>query len=227
MSLVTSVSTRSLPVFGGRRGSSPCRQKHLKCCSCWCAAATSSSVARSCWIRLARHLCRRRKYQLHGFTSQKDPRQRRQGTLHSDRAKTRLPLCRRCAGSLGQRPRGKRGSECRSCDSIRTTKTEDSLALYRNSFARRALCHGFCDLAEFGREKTFATAVTNRNIRTVAVLPLKTSAENESSKSLSLGLTDSLISRLGSLNRGAPAEFRQRLCRSRSGPAKVWRNIKG
>jgi len=43
--------------------------------------------------------------------------------------------------------------------------------------------------------------LSNRNIRTVAVLPLKTSAENESSKSLSLGLTDSLISRLGSLNR--------------------------
>ena len=50
-------------------------------------------------------------------------------------------------------------------------------------------------------KKLSTTAVTNRNIRTVAVLPLKTSAENESSKSLSLGLTDSLISRLGSLNR--------------------------
>ena len=34
MSLVTSVSTRSLQVFGGTRGSSPCRQKRLKCCSC-------------------------------------------------------------------------------------------------------------------------------------------------------------------------------------------------
>lgn len=44
-------------------------------------------------------------------------------------------------------------------------------------------------------------AVTNRNIRTVAVLPLKTPTEDESGKSLSLGLTDSLISRLGSLNR--------------------------
>src|SRR5687767_3137707 len=43
--------------------------------------------------------------------------------------------------------------------------------------------------------------LSNKNIRTVAVLPLKTSAENESGKSLSLGLTDSLISRLGSLNR--------------------------
>lgn len=45
------------------------------------------------------------------------------------------------------------------------------------------------------------TAVSNRNIRTVAVLPIKTSAEHEGSRSLSLGLTDSLISRLGSLNR--------------------------
>ena len=51
------------------------------------------------------------------------------------------------------------------------------------------------------RKKPSTTAVTNRNVRTVAVLPLKTSAEGESSKSLSLGLTDSLISRLGSLNR--------------------------
>lgn len=42
--------------------------------------------------------------------------------------------------------------------------------------------------------------LTERNIRTVAVLPLKTLTENERSQSLSLGLTDSLISRLGSLN---------------------------
>ncbi len=51
------------------------------------------------------------------------------------------------------------------------------------------------------RRKGSITAVTNRNIRTVAVLPLKTSPENEGGESLSLGLTDSLISRLGSLNR--------------------------
>jgi DNA-binding winged helix-turn-helix (wHTH) protein/TolB-like protein/tetratricopeptide (TPR) repeat protein len=50
------------------------------------------------------------------------------------------------------------------------------------------------------REKKLSI-VTNRNVRTVAVLPLKTSAGGENSKSLSLGLTDSLISRLGSLNR--------------------------
>ena len=50
-------------------------------------------------------------------------------------------------------------------------------------------------------KKLSTTAVTNRNIRTVAVLPLKTLAEDDGSKSLSLGLTDSLISRLGSLNR--------------------------
>ncbi|HEU4715088.1 MAG TPA: winged helix-turn-helix domain-containing protein [Pyrinomonadaceae bacterium] len=51
------------------------------------------------------------------------------------------------------------------------------------------------------RKKPSTSAVTNRNIRTVAVLPLKTSAQDESSKSLSLGLTESLILRLGSLNR--------------------------
>ena len=51
------------------------------------------------------------------------------------------------------------------------------------------------------RKKLSTTALTNRNIRTVAVLPLKTLAEDGNSKSLSLGLTDSLISRLGSLNR--------------------------
>ena len=56
----------------------------------------------------------------------------------------------------------------------------------------RSLDHG---------KKLSTTAVTNRNIRTVAVLPLKTLAEDDASKSLSLGLTDSLISRLGSLNR--------------------------
>ena len=50
-------------------------------------------------------------------------------------------------------------------------------------------------------KKLSNTAVANRNIRTVAVLPLKTSAADEESKSLSLGLTDSLISRLGTWNR--------------------------
>jgi DNA-binding winged helix-turn-helix (wHTH) protein/TolB-like protein len=42
--------------------------------------------------------------------------------------------------------------------------------------------------------------VTQRNIRTVAVLPLKTLTGNEHGRALSLGLSDSLISRLGSLN---------------------------
>ena len=45
--------------------------------------------------------------------------------------------------------------------------------------------------------------VTERNIRTVAILPLKTLNEDEKNKALSIGLTDSLISRLGSLNRFA------------------------
>ena len=45
--------------------------------------------------------------------------------------------------------------------------------------------------------------VTQRNIRTVAILPLKTLTESEHNKALSIGLTDSLISRLGSLNRFA------------------------
>ena len=51
-----------------------------------------------------------------------------------------------------------------------------------------------------GGKKVSTNNVTNRNIRAIAVLPLKTSAETESSKSLSIGLTDSLISRLGSLD---------------------------
>ena len=49
--------------------------------------------------------------------------------------------------------------------------------------------------------------VGERNIRTVAILPLKTLTEGEQSKALSLGLTDSLISRLGSLNRFAVRPF--------------------
>jgi DNA-binding winged helix-turn-helix (wHTH) protein/TolB-like protein/Flp pilus assembly protein TadD len=60
---------------------------------------------------------------------------------------------------------------------------------------------GFVIWRSFDERNLSPTAVTNRNVRTVAVLPLKTPAEDESSKSLSLGLTDSLISRLGSLNR--------------------------
>ena len=44
---------------------------------------------------------------------------------------------------------------------------------------------------------------SERNIRTLAILPLKMLSEGEKNKTLSLGLTDSLISRLGSLNRFA------------------------
>lgn len=43
--------------------------------------------------------------------------------------------------------------------------------------------------------------VTHRNIKTVAILPFKSLDETEPNRALSLGLTDSLISRLGSLNR--------------------------
>lgn len=50
--------------------------------------------------------------------------------------------------------------------------------------------------------------VTQRNIRTVAILPLKTLDESEQSGALSIGLTDSLISRLGSLNRFAVRPLR-------------------
>jgi len=42
---------------------------------------------------------------------------------------------------------------------------------------------------------------SERSIKAVAILPLRNLNENESSNALSLGLTDSLISRLGSLNR--------------------------
>lgn len=43
--------------------------------------------------------------------------------------------------------------------------------------------------------------VTHRNIKTVAILPFKSLDEKEQNRALSLGLTDSLISRFGSLNR--------------------------
>ena len=46
-------------------------------------------------------------------------------------------------------------------------------------------------------------SVAERNVRSVAILPLKTLGEREINESLSLGLADSLISRLGSLNRFA------------------------
>ena len=44
---------------------------------------------------------------------------------------------------------------------------------------------------------------SERNIRTVAILPLKTLNDGDNSRALSLGLTDALISRVGSLNRFA------------------------
>lgn len=50
------------------------------------------------------------------------------------------------------------------------------------------------------RKELSGVPVTERNIRSIAILPLKTLTENEQGKALSLGLTDSLISRLGSLN---------------------------
>ncbi len=46
-------------------------------------------------------------------------------------------------------------------------------------------------------------SVAERNIGSLAILPLKTLGERERSEALSLGLADSLISRLGSLNRFA------------------------
>ncbi len=53
------------------------------------------------------------------------------------------------------------------------------------------------------RRALSSVPVNERNFRTVAILPLKTLNENEKNKALSIGLTDSLISRLGSLNRFA------------------------
>lgn len=44
-------------------------------------------------------------------------------------------------------------------------------------------------------------SVTNRNIKTLAVLPFKNLTDDEDDNSIALGLTDSLISRLGSLKR--------------------------
>lgn len=60
---------------------------------------------------------------------------------------------------------------------------------------------GFVMLRSLDKSKRLsASKVANRSVSTVAVLPFK-SSEDERVKSLSLGLTDSLISRLGSLNR--------------------------
>lgn len=57
---------------------------------------------------------------------------------------------------------------------------------------------------KFSDGRAFSRAsVTNRNIRTLAILPLKALNESEQNKALSTGLTDTLISRLGSLNRFA------------------------
>ncbi len=51
------------------------------------------------------------------------------------------------------------------------------------------------------RNRLSTNASTDRDIRTVGILPPKMSTEEENIRSLSIGLTDSLISRLGSLNR--------------------------
>jgi len=51
------------------------------------------------------------------------------------------------------------------------------------------------------RGKHRNVSVSNRNFKTLAILPLKNLNENEPNEAFSLGLTDSLISRFGSLNR--------------------------
>lgn len=54
----------------------------------------------------------------------------------------------------------------------------------------------------FGLQRGLSdVSVTERNIRTVAILPLKSLTEGEQNTALSAGLTDALISRLGSLKR--------------------------
>lgn len=61
----------------------------------------------------------------------------------------------------------------------------------------------FASWWNFDRKGLSSVSVTERNIRTIAILPLKSLTEGEQNKALSVGLTDSLISRLGSLNRFA------------------------
>ena len=62
----------------------------------------------------------------------------------------------------------------------------------------------FASWWKFGDQRGLSSvSVTERNIRTIAILPLKSLTEGEQNKALSVGLTDSLISRLGSLNRFA------------------------
>ena len=74
--------------------------------------------------------------------------------------------------------------------------------------SRRVLCAGILALALVGIGvgiwwkfwKTPVTA-TNTGVKSLAVLPLRSLNDDETSKALSFGLTSSLISRLGSLNR--------------------------
>ncbi len=70
--------------------------------------------------------------------------------------------------------------------------------------------------------------VTTRNIRTVAVLPLKTLTTGAPAKELALGLTDSLISRLGSLNRFAvrPLNAVKPYAESDADPVKLGESLK-
>jgi TolB-like protein/Flp pilus assembly protein TadD len=67
-----------------------------------------------------------------------------------------------------------------------------------------------------------------RNIKAVAILPFKNLNENEPNNPLSLGLTDSLISRLGSLNRFAvrPLDAVQKFAKSEKDALQVGEELK-
>lgn len=63
---------------------------------------------------------------------------------------------------------------------------------------------GFVVSRQFGGDRVLSLAPVNeRKINSIAVLPLKNLNEKEQNKTLAIGLTDNLISRLGSLNRFA------------------------
>lgn len=78
------------------------------------------------------------------------------------------------------------------------------------------------------RKGVSGVPVSERNIRSVAVLPLKSLNDDDQSRATAIGLTDSLISRLGSLNRFAvrPLNTVKDYAESGKGPLKFGGELK-
>jgi TolB-like protein/DNA-binding winged helix-turn-helix (wHTH) protein len=104
-----------------------------------------------------------------------------------------------------------------------TTRTRRPLFLAVLVFALAAAGIGFW--WKLGRTPVAATSTA---IRSLAVLPLKNLNDSDTSKAISLGLTSSLISRLGSLNRFAvrPLDSVESYAKSSSDPLKFAERLK-